>query len=172
MAIMAERPKINVSLSTADRVEEAVCIVLLVSLWIGVVVVFPDLPKRIPRHFNAAGTADGFGDKSNIFVLPLVATFEYFLLTILQKYPHIYNYLNEVTLENAEKMYTSATKLMRHIKLVVLIILSAVVVLIYRSVITNSFGIGTWFLPASIGLLLIPLVIYLTGKGRSGKANV
>ena len=168
---MVPRPILKIALSTADKVEEALCIVILALLWAGVIVVFPTLPDSIPRHFNAAGTADGFGSKSNLFVLPLVASFEYLLITILQRYPHIYNYLNEVTPENAERMYTSAIKLMRHIKLVVLIILTAVVVLIYRSVVTNSFGIGTWFLPASIGLLLIPLVIYLTGNRKSGKAN-
>ena len=166
---MTQRPIIKIPLSTADKVEEALCIVILISLWAGVIVVFPSLPQTIPRHFNATGTADGFGDKANIFALPLVATFEYALITILQRFPHIYNYLSEVTPENARRMYTSATKLMRHIKLVVLIILTAVVVLIYRSVVTNSFGIGTWFLPASIGLIMIPLVVYLIGKGNRAK---
>jgi uncharacterized membrane protein len=50
--------------------------------------VYPSLPEIIPIHFNIKGEADGFGEKSSIYLLPsimgVVSFFTYFLLTNLK----------------------------------------------------------------------------------------
>ena len=35
-------------------------------------IVYGDLPARIPTHFNAAGVPDGFGARSNWWLLPMI----------------------------------------------------------------------------------------------------
>lgn len=48
-----------------------VCTVLVVIGTFGfAAMVYPDLPARIPTHFNADGVADGFGPRSNWWFLP------------------------------------------------------------------------------------------------------
>lgn len=42
--------------------------------------VYPDLPARIPTHFNAAGVPDGFGPRTNWWFLPGVNVFSSMLL--------------------------------------------------------------------------------------------
>ena len=50
---------------------------------------FPTLPATIPTHFNASGEADAWGDKSSIFLLPVimgvVSLFVYFVLSNAKK---------------------------------------------------------------------------------------
>ena len=37
--------------------------------------IYPELPERIPIHFNAAGEVDGWGKKGMIWTLPLIGLF-------------------------------------------------------------------------------------------------
>jgi uncharacterized membrane protein len=48
---------------------------LLVWIWVFSILKWPELPERIPVHFNMAGEADGWADKSweHWFLIPLVA---------------------------------------------------------------------------------------------------
>ena len=62
---------------------------ILLALTVGVVIallvfsasVYGDLPARIPTHFNASGTPDGFGARSNWWLLPIVCVVSTILST-------------------------------------------------------------------------------------------
>ena len=51
---------------------------------------YPSLPAIIPTHFNIKGEADGFGEKSSIFLGPIilgvVSLFTYFLLANIKNF--------------------------------------------------------------------------------------
>ena len=34
---------------------------------------YSDLPTKIPIHYNAAGVPDGYGEKQDVWALPLIA---------------------------------------------------------------------------------------------------
>jgi uncharacterized membrane protein len=42
---------------------------------------FNNLPTTIPTHFNFQGDADGFGNKNEIFIFPILGLFLYLLFT-------------------------------------------------------------------------------------------
>ena len=158
---METRPKIKPRLSRLDRALEGLCLVILILLWIGTIAGFSKLPGQIPSHFNAAGQADDYSSKGSIFTLPIVATIIYIGMTIINKYPHIYNYPATVTAENACRLYTSATRLIRTLKLAVVVVFSAIVLLTYTSATGKGDGPGAWFLPVVLTLMLVPVIIYL-----------
>ena len=158
---MDARPKLKVELRKTDKVLEVLCLMALVSLWVGTVAGFSQLPEQIPSHFNASGKADDFSGKTHIFFLPVVATILYIALTILNQYPHRYNYTTAVTHENAKPLYASATRLVRVLKLSVILILSGIVFMTYKSVVNRTEGLGAWFLPVSLGFMLVPTIVYL-----------
>jgi uncharacterized membrane protein len=158
---MEGRPKLKIELTTVDKFLETVCFTLLLLLWVGTIAFFSKLPDQIPSHYNGTGQADDFSDKTHIFVLPIVATIIYLGMTILNKHPHIYNYPATVTRENARRLYTSATKLIRVLKLVVVLIFSGIVFMTYKTSLTNGDGLGAWFLPLAVGLMVLPSMFYL-----------
>lgn len=54
-----------------------------------------DLPDQVPMHFNLAGQADRYGDKSELFILPFLglglwALFRWISKGILKTNPHKY----------------------------------------------------------------------------------
>lgn len=158
---MEARPKIRIELSKLDKVLETLCITLLIALWVGTIAFFSELPGQIPSHFNARGQADDFSSKKQIFVLPTVATIIYVGMTLLNRHPHIYNYLTTVTMENARQLYTSATRLLRILKLAVVVIFSGLVFMTYKTALANGDGPGAWFLPFVLALMIVPSIFYL-----------
>jgi len=158
---MEERPKIELELTGIDRVIEITGWFSLFALWVYSIINFSNLPKIIPTHFNAAGEANDFGGKASILALPIIATIIFAGLAILYRYPHIYNYPTSITKENAQRQYTIATRLVRYLNLVVVLIFGYIAFTIIQGAKGQTGGLGMWFLPVSLGVVFIPIIFYI-----------
>lgn len=130
------------------------CIILL--LWILTVTAFFKMPDTIPTHFNASGQVDNYGNKETIFILPIIATIIFIGLTILNHYPHIFNYASRITEVNAEYQYSMASKTIRFLKLIIAILFTIIVLDTFLTSINKANGLGSWFLPLTFGLMSLP----------------
>jgi uncharacterized membrane protein len=158
---MEGRPKVKLDLTNTDKVIEFTGLTLLIGIWILAILSFSDLPESIPTHFNGAGEADGFGERTNIFVLPIIGTITFIGLTLLNKNPHIFNYPKTITNENALNQYSNATRMIRVLKLIIVFVFGLILVRTLQNTNGNADGIGTWFLPLTIGLFIIPTLYFL-----------
>ena len=158
---MGGRPKVKLDLTNTDKVIEFTGLTLLIGIWILAILSFSDLPESIPTHFNGAGEADGFGERTNIFVLPIIGTILFIGLTLLNKNPHIFNYPKTITNENALNQYSNATRMIRVLKLIIIFVFGLILVRTLQNTNGNADGIGTWFLPLTIGLFVIPTLYFL-----------
>ena len=158
---METRPKINVSLSPLDKILESIGKLLIIIIWGLTLFVLFKLPTIIPTHFNASGKPDGFGNKLTILILPIIATLLYFGLTKLNQHPHTFNYINSITEDNAEKQYTIATRMLRILKISLLVIFSHIILFTYLTSSGVSNGLGVWFLPFTLCIILIPVIFYI-----------
>lgn len=117
------RPDVKILLSKSDLYWEVVGFLLLVGYWTFLFKIYPDLPEIIPSHMDIKGNIDGYSNKTSVWELPRTATVLYALLTLCSFFPRYFNYgVVEITLENAEKQYTSAVRLIRYIKISVVIV--------------------------------------------------
>ena len=121
-----ERPKLQIPLTASDKVVEVLCWSGLLFLWLITFFMYDSLPETIPVHFNAMGKVDRLGDKSSIWFLPIITTVLVAGLTWLNRNPHTFNYLEEITAENAERNYKMGTRLMRYLKLFVVVLFGAI----------------------------------------------
>ena len=158
---METRPKINVSLSPLDKILESTGKLLIIIIWGLTLFVFLKLPTVIPTHFNASGQPDGFGNKLTILILPIIATLVYFGLTKLNQHPHTFNYISSITEDNAEKQYTIATRMLRVLKIALLIVFSHIILFTYFTTKGITNGLGIWFLPLILSIVLIPIIFYI-----------
>ncbi len=131
---MSTRPKIKIKLTSFDKVIELLAWIAVLGIWIITLSNYMALPKTIPIHYNLHGEADGFGNKANILLLPIIATLMFIGMTILNKYPHIFNYPGTITEQNALRKYTNATRLLRIVKLITVIIFGLIVLKIIQDV--------------------------------------
>ena len=158
---MNKRPRIKLQLKQTDKILEVVGWVSVFGIWALPLINYFDLPEIIPIHFNGAGKADEFGNKTHIFILPIISTLLFIGLTTLNKHPHIFNYPNQITKENALDQYTNATRMMRVLKLVIVLLFGLIVFRKIQIVNGHADGLGAWFLPFTIGLFIILSLYFL-----------
>ncbi len=157
---MSKRPKIKLELSPIDQFLEIAgwfAFMILINL---AILSYFRLPETIPTHFNFKGEADEFGSRDTIFTLPFVGAVVFVGMTILNRYPHTFNYFVEITEENAQRQYLLATRLIRYLKVAILLIFSLIVFTTLQTATGQADGLGVWFYLALIGILGIPTAFF------------
>jgi len=156
-----ERPKLKIQLSPMDQVFELLGWGVLLALWVWTSTNYSSLPDTIPTHFNAAGEADGFGSKASIIGLPIIATILYIGLTLLNRFPHSFNFPTPVTQDNALRQYTNATRMIRYLKLILVVVFAGISYQTIQQANGEADGMGLWFLPATLGAIFLPLLYFV-----------
>jgi uncharacterized membrane protein len=164
-----ERPKITLIPTTADRLVEVLGWLTLLLVWGWAFTHFSTLPDTIPTHFNASGEADGFGSKVSIIALPVIATLLFIGLTVLNRYPHIFNYPTAITQDNALRLYTLATRMLRYLKLVLVLVFGGIEFMTIQNATGKAAGLGAWFLPLTLVLVFLPLIYFVVKSVQANK---
>jgi uncharacterized membrane protein len=153
-------PEINVRLKTSDWIIEVLAFLLCIGLVALPVIFLKDLPERIPVHFNGAGVPDGYGSRASIFLLPVIGAILYLLMTILSGYPNLYNYPVKITPENAVIQFSLASRFMRILKVLILILFLYICYKTINTAMGLSAGLGKAFLPVFLILITGSIIIY------------
>lgn len=165
------RPKIAVPYQTIDLVIELINITLLLLIIGYTIINYAQLPESVATHFNFKGEPDSFGHKATIWLIPGIAIFTYALLFIINKYPHMHNYLVNITEENALKNYRLSTRIVRFANLFCLIVFGLVTIEIVERAMGSNFSIlGIPFLILTLGVPVVGLIfvfIYMKKINKS-----
>jgi len=154
-------------LTKADKFIEILGWALVFTVWFFTIASYSGLPETIPIHYSFSGEADAFGGKGNIFTSPLVATIFFTGLTILNKFPKLFNYPNNISSEDARRLYRNASRLIRYLKLFLVIIFGLGSFQTIRIAIGQSSELGVWFLPLTLGLIFLPIIYFLIKGSRT-----
>jgi uncharacterized membrane protein len=155
------RPKIKLIPTTADKLVDLLGWLILLALWTLTITNYSSLPDTIPTHFNATGEADGFGSKVSLIALPVIATLLFIGLTVLNRYPQSFNYPTTITKDNALQQYTLATKMLRYLKLVLVLIFGGIEFMTIQNATGKAAGLGVWFLPLTLIMVFLPLIYFV-----------
>lgn len=118
---MDKKPKIPITLTTIDYFLEVIGGIGVICMIVLPIYFFNDLPAQIPKHFNALGQPDSYGNRGIIWLLPAIGLVLYAGLTILSRFPHLLNYPVKITSNNAERLYTLGTRTIRLLKVIVVV---------------------------------------------------
>jgi uncharacterized membrane protein len=109
------RPKLKIPRTFLENFLDIVSIILFIASAANLIMQWSSIPGTVPIHFNGAGEPDGWGSKVNLWILLVIGSLMWVLLTVLEKFPHVYNYLF-LTEENAERQYKNARLMLNVIK--------------------------------------------------------
>lgn len=154
------RPKLHIELEKQDIIIIWLTWIGLLAIWIIAVYGFVHLPETIPVHFNVKGEPDGFGGKWSLFFLPGLTTALLIGLTLLNRYPEIFNYPVKITAENAERQYRLAVRLIRWVNLSLSLIFLMITCMTVHSAALQSAKAYGFVLPVILLLSFVPLVVY------------
>lgn len=151
---MNANPKIKVKPTLFTTIIEIINYFLLILFWVITSLVYKHLPNKIPTHYNGFGEVDAYGDKTTIFLLPLIATVLFLIVSISAKNPHTFKYSITITEQNAEGQYKNAMRFMQLIKLFMLLVFIFIDYKTIQIAFNESENLGVWFLPALIFIVL------------------
>ena len=157
---MSDKPKLVVRLTSIDKAVEYAGWLSLSAIWVYALIHYSELPDQIPIHFNAQGEPDAYGSKESYFITLIISTILFAGLTVLNKYPHLFNYMKKITEENALKHYTAAMRTVRMLKLIIVLIFGTVT---YLQTMDDGYNVSlsVWFMPVMLACLFGPLVYYI-----------
>ena len=168
-----ERPKFKIELTPVDKATELIGIIGLLILIALPIYFFDKVPDTIPRHFGANGEPDGFSGKGIIWTLPIIGIVMYVGMFWLNKYPHIFNYPQQVTKDNALRLYTIGTKMIRTLNAIITCVFAYITYSKIQTALGNQDGLGTWFTPVFMILIfgVTGYFLYQSMNKKSQTAN-
>lgn len=123
-----------------------------------IIVMWGQLPEKIPGHFNGAGEVNRWGSKIEILILPFIGIFLWILLGLLEKAPHMHNYPARLNESNVEAFYLNSRKVLNETKNLCLILFAAISFQMVRIALREAESIGWWFLPIVLIGTAIPII--------------
>lgn len=158
---MEKRPRIDIEKSWLQKVFDLVGFTFLLLGFVYILLEWSNVPSRVPIHFNVRGESDLWGPKPSLIILPLTGVILWFALGLLERYPHVYNYVVKITKGNAEIQYRSAVVLIRFLKNAIAMMFA------YLSVISVQIAKGLentsqeWVLPIFLTAIFGAIIVYL-----------
>lgn len=159
-----KRPDIKLKWSFREKIIEVFTLGLLISYWLMVLYFSSTLQGGIPIHFNFRGDPTTYGNKENLWTLPKHVTAIYVLLTVVSFFPRYFNYLEEITPENAEVQYKKAVITLRILKIIVLLVYMAISTMAILHAEHYSGSDLNWIMPFFPYVCLLPIFYYLFSK--------
>ena len=126
------------------------------------------LPDSVPTHFNAAGEVDDWGSKISLLLLPAVALVMWAGLTVLARYPHIFNYVRAITPENAARQYAMGRTFVVLLKAEMVWLFVSLQWMIITTARTGSAGIWASVLYVWIAAIFGSTAAYIIMSYRAG----
>jgi len=161
-----ERPRFRPEKEPVDLLMEAAGLIAVVAMVVLTAVKFNGLPQQIPTHFNAMGQPDDYSGKWMIWLLPMITVILYTGMSILNRYPYIFNFPVNITPENASRMYRFAC---RCIRLLSLLLVLMFFYLTWQSILVanrHSSGLGAWFMLVTTGGIVLLTLYMIFGMYR------
>lgn len=114
----------------------------------------------IPIHYNLHGQVDGWGNRSDLLILALIALLLYLGLFFSEKFCKKFNYPVRVTDGNADTLYRLAVRMVRHLKFPVMFIFAYLNISSLRTALGEGPGISGGIMGALVVCLFIILIYF------------
>jgi len=138
-----------------DIFVEMVCLILLIGVLAYLFLNWSSVPDKIPGHYNVMGKIDRMGSKKELVILPIIGWLMYLVMTVIGKFPQIWNTGVTVTEENKERVYRITKNLLNTVKLIM------VAVFVYLTINSSqAISLTVWFLPVFLILLFGSMIFF------------
>ncbi len=161
------RPEFEIEKTQSDRFLEVAGWAVLAFLWFFVLYNFSTLPDQIPTHFGASGQPDEFGSKFTFFLLPVIGTVLFLGFGFLNNRPWLFNFPVTITEKNRKLQYSNALRMMRFLKVALLVVFSVITYKTHLTATGATDGLGVWFLPFTLILILVPTAFFFVKSYRN-----
>ena len=140
------RPRIHIKKTRLDYFIEGISIISLALSFVLLTYYFGKYPSSVAIHYNAIGQADSFGSRWLLFILPTTGLITYVGMTYLNRFPHIFNYPIEVSVHNAEVLYTIGKRTISFMKMTICLLVLYITFSQTSSMIFHRSGVNVFII--------------------------
>ena len=152
---------IKIERNALDILETIVSLSCLVGVAAYLILAWRTIPDQIPGHYNAAGEIDRWGDKSELILLPIISWLMYGLITLIERFPQVWNTGVRITEENRSEVYRLLKNLIAVVKMFVLLMFGSLTVI-------SSLGLNlpVWYVLGFLALLFGTITYFIVRLTR------
>ena len=165
---MTNRPKLNLKITPLEIFLNGITLVAFVGTIVYLVSSWKIIPSEIPAHYNVLGEVDRWGSKGEMLILPLIGLLMWIGMTVLEKFPHVYNYIN-LTKENAHAQYLNGRLLINVLKNEIVLLFSYITWKSVQVAIGEQDSLGVWFLPVFLIIIFGSMGYFIMKSLRLSK---
>lgn len=165
---MQERPKLNLKKTPLELTLNGVTLVLFMCSIIYLLSVWSTLPDESPAHYDALGEVDRWGSRWEMLITPIIGMLLWAGMTVLEKYPHLYNYIN-LTKDNVRGQYLNARLMLNVIKNIMTLVFAYINWKDVQIALGYHHSLGPWFMPGFFILLFVPIGYFIIRSFRISK---
>ena len=147
---------IKIERNALDILEAIVSLSCLVGVTAYLILAWNTIPAKIPAHYNAAGEVNRWGSKSELILLPIVSWMLFGMITLIERFPQVWNTGVRITDENRTVVYRLLKNLIAWVKMITLSIFGSLTVLS-----SLSLNLPIWFLLVFLVLLFGIIAYYI-----------
>lgn len=132
----------------ADKILQILCLAQMVGVTVYLIAGWTSFPDQVPMHYGGSGEIDRLGGKGEMLLLILLWWGMYLVISLIERFPQVWNTGVKVTPENQERVYRLLKYMLVTLKLIMTTFFSALIVNI-----TLCRPLGWWYTPAFVVLV-------------------
>lgn len=133
-----------------------ICILLCAGVAIFLGVTWQDIPAEIPGHYNVRGEIDRWTGKNELLIIPSVSLILFIAITVIERFPQIWNTGVTVTQENWPQVYLVIRNMLAAMKLEMVAIFAFLTI---NTALQRALPL--WFLPAMLIAVFGSLIYFI-----------
>lgn len=110
--------------TTFSKITNLISLLSVVWIVLYVIITWKNIPDMIPGHYNIAGEIDKYSSKNSIWILIVVQILLFTMMSVLERFPNIWNTGVKITEENRERVYTNLRNMQTYLKMMIMIYFS------------------------------------------------
>lgn len=150
-----ERTAIRVPYSKLQLFADLFCGAAIVGVLLFLILSWPDIPERIPMHYNFAGEVNSWGGKSSLWWLTGLMVLLCTMMKVCSFFPNTWNMPCKLTESNRERVLLATKNL--------LAMINVTMVLLFAYLIIASAGgeaLNQWVFIPLLVLVFVPIIFY------------
>lgn len=154
------------------KILETIAVLALLATWgIALQAIFGPhpLPLSFPTHFDAVGHPNGWGGRGMVWLFPAIATAVYVGLSVLARFPGVFNYPVLVTPHNRARLESLTVGLFAWLKLELVCLFAWVEEAIVRSARQQQNALSPLFVPVVLVVVWSTVLWYIVTARRAGR---
>lgn len=155
-----QRPEIEITLSPFYKGLEILAAAIVLGMTVWLVVIWQDLPAEVPIHFGFGGSADAWGSKDTLGLMPVIAILMYLFLSYFGARPRMANYPWPITEDNAGDQYRLTREMIVWLKLETVCILALILWSMVSVARGNSEILPPAYMMGLVGAIVVTIGIF------------